>query len=304
MKIVITGSSGLIGSALVRVLSSEGDGRAHEVLRLVRREAAAADEISWDPSAGRGPDRKRLRGVDAAINLAGAGLGDHRWSDAYKKEILDSRISSTRLLSEALAGLDPLPTVLLSGSAIGYYGDTGDRFVDEDSPVATDFAATVSREWEEATVAATDAGIRTVLLRTGIVLSTKGGALGRVLPLFKAGVGGRLGSGDQYVSWIARPDHIAAMRFLLDADTIAGPVNVTAPNPVTNREYTKAIATAVHRPALFPAPSLALKAVLGEFAGNVVGGQRVLPKRLVDADFEFGYPDVGPALRALVEANA
>ena len=304
MKIVVTGSSGLIGSALVRVLGSEGDGRAHEVLRLVRREATADDEISWDPAAGQGPDPQRLQGVDAAINLAGAGLGDHRWSDGYKKEILESRRSSTRLLTEALASLDPKPSVVLSGSAIGFYGDTGDRFVDEDAPAAHDFAATVASEWEASAVAASDAGIRTVFLRTGIVLSTKGGALGKVLPLFKAGVGGRLGSGHQYVSWIARPDHIAAMRFLLDADDVSGPVNLTAPNPVTNREYTKAIATALHRPGLFAAPSLALKAVLGEFAGNVVSGQRVLPKRLIDAGFEFGYSEIGPALHALVEANA
>jgi uncharacterized protein (TIGR01777 family) len=304
MKIVVTGSSGLIGSALVRVLNSEAEGHAHEVLRLVRREATAADEISWDPAAGRGPDLELLRGVEAAINLAGAGLGDHRWSDGYKKEILDSRTSSTRLLTEALASLDPKPTVLLSGSAIGFYGDTGDRFVDEDAPAAQDFAATVAREWEDAAAAASDAGIRTVFLRTGIVLSTTGGALGKVLPLFKAGVGGRLGGGHQYISWIARPDHIAAMRFLLDATDVSGPVNLTAPNPVTNRDYTKAIAAAVHRPALFPAPTIALKAVLGEFADNVVGGQRVLPKRLLDAGFEFGYPDIGPALRALVEAHA
>jgi uncharacterized protein (TIGR01777 family) len=304
MKIVVTGSSGLIGSALVRVLSSEGEGHAHEVLRLVRRDVSADDEISWDPAAGRGPNVERLQGVDAAINLAGAGLGDHRWSDGYKKEILDSRVSSTRLLAEALANVDPNPSVLLSGSAVGFYGDTGDRFVDEESPAAQDFAATVAREWEEAAIAASDAGIRTVFLRTGIVLSTKGGALGKVLPLFKAGVGGRLGSGNQYISWIARPDHIAAMRFLLDADDVSGPVNLTAPNPVTNRDYTKAIAAAVHRPALFAAPSIALKAVLGEFAGNVVGGQRVLPKRLVDAGFEFGYSDIEGALRALVEANA
>jgi uncharacterized protein (TIGR01777 family) len=304
MKIVISGSSGLIGSALVRVLSSEDEGHAHEVLRLVRREEAAPDEISWDPGAGRGPDLARLQGVGAAINLSGAGLGDHRWSDSYKKEILESRTSSTRLLAQALAGLDAKPKVFLSGSAIGYYGDTGDRFVDEETPAAEDFLASVSRDWEDAAVAASDAGIRTVFLRTGIVLSTKGGALGQVLPLFKAGVGGRLGSGRQYLSWIARPDHIAAMRFLLDADGISGPANLTAPNPVTNREYTKAVAAAVHRPALFPAPSLALKAVLGDFAGSVLGGQRVLPKRLLDAGFEFGYTEIEPAVRALVEANA
>lgn len=304
MKIVISGASGLIGSALVRVLNSEGDGHAHEVLRLVRRAATAPDEVEWDPEAGRGPDPKALAGVDAAINLAGAGTGDKRWSDAYKRQILESRLSSTRLLIEALTAIEPRPRVLLSGSAVGYYGDTGDREVDENSPAGTDFLADVAAQWEAASATASTAGIRTVQLRTGIVLSTKGGALGKVLPLFKAGVGGRLGSGHQYLSWIARPDHIGAMRFLLDAEHVSGPVNVTAPNPVTNREYTKAIATAVHRPALFPAPSLALKAVLGEFAGNVVGGQRVLPTRLLDAGFEFAYPDVESALRALVDANA
>jgi uncharacterized protein len=304
MRIVISGSAGLIGSALVRVLRSEDEGHAHEVLRLVRRPSTAEDEISWDPEAGRGPDRKALEGVDAAINLAGAGLGEHRWSDQYKKEILRSRVSSTRLLAEALAGLDRRPKVLLSGSAIGYYGDTGDREVDEDAPAGTDFLAGVVEQWEAAATKAADAGIRTVFLRTGIVLTTKGGALGKVLPLFKAGLGGRLGSGHQYLSWIARPDHIAAMRFLLDAEQLRGPVNVTAPIPVTNAEYTKALAAAVHRPASFPAPKLALKAALGGFAGSVVTGQRALPKRLVAAGFEYGYPDLSDALRALLDANA
>jgi uncharacterized protein (TIGR01777 family) len=304
MKIVIAGSSGLIGSALVRVLRSEGDGQTHQVLRLVRRTTAADDEISWDPSAGRAPDAGDLAGVDAAINLAGAGLGDHRWTDAYKQQIVDSRISSTELLSRALAQLEPRPRVLLSGSAIGYYGDTGDNAVDESASAGTDFLADVAATWEAATGAATGAGIRTVLLRTGIVLSTKGGALGKVLPMFRVGVGGRLGSGKQYLSWIARPDYISAVRFLLDAEGISGAVNMTAPNPVTNREYTKALADAVHRPALFPAPTAALRIAIGEFAGSVVGGQRVLPRRLLDAGFEFAYPELGPALRALIEANA
>jgi uncharacterized protein len=303
MKILVAGSSGLIGSALVRVLQSERDGYAHEVLRLVRREVAAEDEVFWDPDHGQGPDPKLLNGVDAAINLAGVGLGDHRWNDDYKTQILQSRLSSTGLLVKALTQLEPLPQVLLSGSAIGYYGDTGDAEVDEESPAGKDFLSDVSVQWEAAAEPAAEAGIRTVLLRTGIVLSTKGGALGKVLPLFRAGAGGRLGSGRQYLSWIARPDHIAAMRFLLEAD-VSGPVNLTAPNPVTNREYTKAIAAAVHRPALFPAPTPALKIALGEFAESVVTGQRVLPTRLLDAGFEFGYPDVGAALRALVGANA
>ena len=310
MKIVIAGSSGLIGSALVRVLRSEGDGQTHQVLRLVRRAAAADDEISWDPSAGRPPDAADLAGVDAAINLAGAGLGDHRWTDDYKRQIVESRISSTALLSKSLAELEPRPRVLLSGSAIGYYGDTGDNTVDESAPAGTDFLADVAARWEAATAVAANAGIRTVLLRTGIVLSTKGGALGKVLPMFKAGVGGRLGSGKQYLSWIARPDYTSAVRFLLDAegidgaDAISGAVNMTAPNPVTNREYTKALADAVHRPALFPAPTPALRIAIGEFARSVVGGQRVVPKRLLDAGFEFAYPEVGPALRALIDANA
>jgi uncharacterized protein (TIGR01777 family) len=303
MKILVAGSSGLIGSALVRVLQSERDGYAHEVLRLVRREVAAEDEVFWDPDHDQGPDPKLLNGVDAAINLAGVGLGDHRWNDDYKTQILQSRLSSTGLLVKALTQLEPLPQVLLSGSAIGYYGDTGDAEVDEESPAGKDFLSDVSVQWEAAAEPAAEAGIRTVLLRTGIVLSTKGGALGKVLPLFRAGAGGRLGSGRQYLSWIARPDHIAAMRFLLEGD-VSGPVNLTAPNPVTNREYTKAIAAAVHRPALFPAPTPALKIALGEFAESVVTGQRVLPTRLLDAGFEFGYPDVGAALRALVGANA
>jgi uncharacterized protein (TIGR01777 family) len=304
MKIVIAGSSGLIGSALVRVLQSEGDGQAHQVLRLVRRAVAADDEVSWDPDAARGPDPAGLAGVDAAINLAGVGLGDHRWTDDYKQQIVESRVVSTELLSQALAQLEPRPRVLLSGSAVGYYGDTGDNAVDESAPAGTDFLANVAAKWEAATGAATDAGIRTVLLRTGIVLSSKGGALGKVLPMFRLGVGGRLGSGKQYLSWIARPDYISAVRFLLDADDVSGAVNMTAPNPVTNREYTKSLADAVHRPALFPAPTPALRLAIGEFAGSVVGGQRVLPKRLLDDGFEFAYPEVGLALRALIEANA
>jgi uncharacterized protein (TIGR01777 family) len=303
MRIAIAGSSGLIGSALVRVLRSAGDGHAHEVLRLVRSPVSADDEVSWDPDAGRGPDPAALAGVDAVIHLAGVGVGDHRWSDDYKTRILQSRLTSTTLLATAMVSLDPLPSVFLSGSAVGYYGDTGDREVEETSAAGTDFLAGVCTQWEAATAPAADAGIRTVRLRTGIVLSTKGGALGKVLPLFRAGLGGKLGSGKQYLSWIARPDHIAAMQFLLEAD-ISGPANLTAPNPVTNRDYTKAVAAAVHRPALFPAPAPALRLALGGFAESVVTGQRVMPKRLLDAGFEFGYPEVGQALRALIDAHA
>jgi uncharacterized protein (TIGR01777 family) len=302
MRIAISGSSGLVGSALVRVLRSEGDGQAHQVLRLVRRDAAADDEVTWDPATG--PDSRALAGVDAFVHLAGVGFGDHRMTTAYKDQIRGSRIGPTLLLAEAAAALDPKPRVFISASAVGYYGDTGDRAVDENDGPGDDFPAQTCVQWERATAPAADAGIRTVQLRSGIVLSTKGGALGKVLPLFKAGLGARLGSGKQYLSWIARPDHIAAIRFLLDADQIHGAVDVTAPEPVTNRRYTKAIAAAVHRPAMFLAPAPALRLVLGEFAAAVVGGQRVLPTRLLEAGFGFGYPEIEPALRALVAANA
>lgn len=300
MRVLVSGSSGLIGSALVRVLRSDGD----EVFRLVRREKSADDEVSWDPAQGRGPDPVAIEGVDAVVHLAGAGVGDHRWTDAYKQELTESRVDSTRLLATVLAGLDRLPQVFLSGSAVGYYGDTGDTEVDENSPAGKDFLAQLCVQWEAASEPAAQAGIRTVGMRSGIVLSTKGGALGKVLPLFRAGLGGRLGSGKQYVSWIARPDHVAAIRFLMTADDITGAVNLNAPSPVPNAAYTKAIAGAVRRPALFAAPSPALKLALGEFADTVLTGQRVLPSRLQAAGFKFGYPEVEVAVRALVESNA
>jgi uncharacterized protein (TIGR01777 family) len=298
VRIVVAGASGLVGSALVRVARAGGD----EVVRLVRRETKSDDELQWDPSNGRGPDLRVIEGIDAVVNLAGAGIGDHRWSDAYKQQLLDSRITSTDLLAHAIAQLEAKPRVFLSGSAVGYYGDTADAPVTENSPAGKDFLADLARQWENAAAPAAEAGVRTVFLRTGIVLSTKGGALGKVLPLFRAGLGGRLGSGRQYISWIARPDHVAAMRFLLDDDTISGPVNITAPNPATNSHYTKAIAAAVRRPAIFAVPGVALKVALGEFAESVLSGQRVLPNRLHDAGFTFAYPEIEPAVRALIDS--
>jgi len=300
VRILVSGSAGLVGSAFARVSRGEGD----EVLRLVRRPAKAADEVSWDPSSGAAPDLAAIDGVDAVVHLAGAGIGDHRWTAAYKREIRDSRVRSTGLLASTMARLDRPPRVFLSGSAVGYYGDAGDAEVDENSPAGEDFLADVVKEWEAAAAPAIDAGIRTVCLRSGIVMSTRGGALGKVLPLFRAGLGARLGSGRQYVSWIARPDHISALRFLLTSDDVSGAVNVTAPNPVTNAEYTKEIAAAVHRPALLISPPAALRVALGEFADTVVTGQRVLPTRLLDAGFTFGYPELGPALRALLDSQS
>jgi uncharacterized protein (TIGR01777 family) len=305
MKILVSGTGGLLGSALVRVLSAEGDGATHEVVRLVRRPSAAGDEIGWQPDAGVAPDQRALEGIDAVIHLAGAGLGDHRWNDQYKRTIEDSRVGPTELLATALAKLDRRPTVFLSGSAIGYYGDRGDAPLEEDSPPGDDFLSQLCVRWEAAAAPAQDAGIRTIALRTGIVVSTKGGLLAKTLPLFRAGLGAELGSGKQYVSWIARPDHVNAMRFLLDADGISGPVNLTAPNPVTNAEYTTSLAAAVHR-WRFPlhAPTPALKAAIGGFADSIVTGQRVLPARLIDAGFEFGYPDLDVAVRELIAAAA
>ena len=298
VKVVVTGASGLIGSALVRSLTGDG----HEVLRLVRRDARRPDEATWDPAARR-LDAAVLAGADAVVNLAGAGIGDRRWSDDYKQLVLDSRIDATTTVVTALTSLPEgdRPGVLLSASAVGYYGDTKDDAVDESGPQGDGFLADVVRQWEEAAAPAADAGVRVVTARTGIVLAADGGALGKVLPLFKLGLGGKLGSGRQWMSWIALPDEVAALRFCLGRDDISGAVNLTAPEPVRNRDYTKAIARAVHRPALAAVPPVALRAALGGFADEgVLVSQRVLPTRLEDAGFTFTYADIDAALAALL----
>ncbi|MCT9930061.1 TIGR01777 family oxidoreductase [Planotetraspora sp. A-T 1434] len=300
MTIVVTGSSGLLGSALVRALRADGD----QVLRLVRREPAGPDEAFWDPARGV-LDPAVLEGVDAVVHLAGAGIGDRRWTESYKRELVDSRVNSTRTLAEALAALAGKPRVLLSGSAVGFYGDTGDRSVDESSPSGAGFLAGLVREWEAAAAPAEEAGIRVVRLRTGIVLSGRGGALAKVLPIFKLGAGAVLGSGKQYVSWISLPDWVAAIRFLLnnqEMSAMSGPVNVTAPEPVTNAEYTRAIGKALHRPTMpIATPAFALRLALGEFATEgVLAGQRVLPRRLLDAGHRFAHPALEDALAAVL----
>ncbi|MBP2702508.1 TIGR01777 family oxidoreductase [Microbispora sp. RL4-1S] len=297
MTIVVTGASGLLGSALVRALEDDG----HEVRRLVRREPAGPQEWSWDPMGGV-LDRAALRGADAVVHLAGAGVGDRRWSDAYKRELVDSRVLGTGTLARALASLDEGPRTLLSASAVGFYGDTGDRAVDETAPPGTGFLADLAREWEAALAPAEEAGLRVVPMRTGVVLSGRGGALAKILPIFKMGAGAPLGSGRQYVSWISLPDWVGAVRFLLGREGIAGPVNLTAPEPVTNREYTQAIAAALHRPVMpVAAPPFALRLALGEFADEaVLAGQRVLPRRLLDAGHRFAHPRVADALAAVL----
>lgn len=295
MRVVVTGASGLIGAALVRSLTADG----HEVVRLVRREPRAADERRWEP--GTDLDPTLMDDADAVVHLAGAGIGDHRWTDDYKQTVLRSRVDGTTTIATAIARASDPPKVLLSASAVGFYGDTGEEAVDETAASGAGFLADVVRQWEAATAAAEAAGIRVVHARSGVVLSADGGALGKVLPLFKLGLGGRLGSGRQWMSWIAIADHITAMRFLLERADISGPVNLTAPEPVRNRDYTKAIGRAVNRPALAIVPAAALRIALGEFADEgVLVSQRVLPARLEDAGFVFTYADIDAALTAVV----
>ncbi|WP_341483240.1 TIGR01777 family oxidoreductase [Streptomyces tubbatahanensis] len=293
MRIAVTGSTGLIGTALTRSLRAEG----HDVLRLVRRPASAADEVTWHPQEGH-VETAGLVGCEAVVHLAGAGVGDRRWTEAYKRELRDSRVRGTRTLATALATLENPPHTLLLGTAIGYYGDTGNRAVDESAGPGDGFLADLCQDWEAAARPATDAGIRTVSARTGLVVARGGGAWGRLFPLFRAGLGGRLGTGRQYWSHIALHDHVAALRFLLNHADLSGPVNLTAPHPATNREVTAAMGRVLHRPTPFAVPAPALRFALGEFAGDVLGSQRVLPRRLLDAGFRFAFPDVTAAIRA------
>ncbi|WP_055489693.1 TIGR01777 family oxidoreductase [Streptomyces sp. TP-A0356] len=295
-RIAVAGGSGLIGSALVRSLAADG----HEVVRLVRRRARGADEVCWDPE-GQYIDAAGLIGCDAVVNLAGAGIGDHRWTDAYKKTLRDSRVLGTAALAEVLASLPEPPRVFVSGSAIGYYGETGDRAVDEDAPPGDGFLPSLCVEWEEATAPAQEAGVRTVFVRTGLVVARGGGAWGRLFPLFQAGLGGRMGDGRQYWSFISLHDEVAAIRHLIDTEGLSGPFNLTAPRPLTNGEITAAMGRVLHRPTLFPVPAQALRLALGEMAGDVLGSARVLPARLLESGFSFAFPGIDEALRAALE---
>lgn len=293
MKIAITGASGFIGTALVPFLRADG----HEVLRLVRRTPTAPDEISWDPRAGT-VDLDPLAGVDAVIHLAGVGVGDKRWSDSYKAEILGSRIDGTTTIAHAVATLDPKPAVLISASAVGFYGDTGDRAVDESEPKGEGFLADVVEAWESSADEARAAGVRVVHPRTGLVMAPEGGAWARLLPLVRLGVGGRLGNGRQYWSFITLTDELRALSFLLTAD-LSGPVNLTAPTPVTNAEVVKAMGHELHRPTVLAVPAFALKTVLGEFSSEVLGSSRVLPTALLAAGFSYQHPDIDSAVKTL-----
>jgi uncharacterized protein (TIGR01777 family) len=292
MKIAVTGASGLIGQPLVAHLRQQG----HNVYRMVRRATSAPDEITWNPESGF-VDLEKLAGTEAVIHLAGAGVGDHRWTDAYKKEIRDSRVKGTDTIARAIASLDPKPRVFVSGSAIGFYGDTGDRIVTETDPAGHGFLADVVVAWEAAANPARDAGIRVVHPRTGLVVAGNGGAWGRMFPLFKAGVGGKLGSGKQYWSWISLRDEVGALTYLMENESLTGPVNLTAPTPQTNAEITKVMGSVLGRPTLLAVPSIALKTVLGEFSSEVLGSARVLPAVLEQKGFYFQDTTIESAIR-------
>ena len=294
MRVLVSGSHGLIGSALSASLKADG----HEVTPLIRSRLARPGEAAWDIMEGT-VDEGAIEGHDAVVNLAGAGIGDHRWTDEYKREILESRVRGTLVLTHALAKLEPKPSVLVSGSAVGYYGaDHGAAELTEESPAGTGFLADVVRQWEAAALPAKEADIRTVFVRSGIVQAAAGGALKKLLLPFKMGLGGRFGSGEQWLSWVHIADEVGAIRFALENAAISGPINATAPSPVTIAGYAAALGRAVHRPAKLPAPTFALKALLGgEMTEEMLlGGQRVLPARLQAAGYQFKHPELDEAL--------
>ena len=290
--VAVTGATGLIGSALVDQLRASGS----RVRRLVRSARAGADDVQWDPMRGvLAPDA--LEGVDAIVHLAGENLAQ-RWTAERKRAILESRVRSTELLARTIARMTRKPRVMVSGAAVGFYGDRGDEMLDEDSTSGTDFLAGVVREWEGATRGAADAGVRVVRIRTGVVLSPKGGALERLLLPFRLGVGGPIGSGRQWMSWISLHDHVRAMMHAIATDGLAGPVNLVSPNPVTNAEFAATLGRVLSRPAIVPLPSFALELVYGEMArATILSGQRVQPKALLKSGFVFELPTLEEALR-------
>ena len=296
MRVVVTGSSGLIGTALTDELRRRGD----EVVRLVRREPGPG-EVPWDPARGE-IDAAALEGADAVVHLAGVGIGDSRWTEAHKRAVLDSRVQGTTLVARTMASMADKPRVLVSASAIGYYGDRGDDVLTEESRAGTGFLTDVVRQWEGATAAAEDAGVRVAHIRSGLVLSPAGGALKQMLLPFRLGAGGRIGSGRQWWSWIAIDDEVGAILHVIGADALRGPVNLTAPNPVTNAEFTKTLGRVLGRPTLLPTPTLALKVLFGGDAVEemFLGGQRVVPAMLQASEYEFRHSALEPALRTLL----
>jgi len=298
MRILVSGSTGLIGAALCTSLRADGS----DVVRLVRHRSAAPDERLWDPAGGQ-LDPNHVEGFDAVVHLAGAGIGDRRWSKGRRRLILQSRVSSTRLLAERLAAAKRKPKVLISGSAIGYYGERIEPVTEEDGPAQPpDFLSEVAVAWEAAAVPAESAGIRTVAIRTGIVLAKRGGALGKLLLPVKLGVGGKLGSGETWWSWISIDDEVRAIKHLMTAP-VSGAVNLTAPRPVTNAEMTKTLGRVLHRPTLIPVPRFVLEMLLGKdlAASLLFTSARILPAKLEESGFEFRHRDIESALRAVLD---
>lgn len=292
MKVVLTGASGPLGQALVRSFREDG----HDVTRLVRRVPTAPDEARWDPQAGT-VDRGSVDGADLVVHLAGETPGSRLWTAGHARDVMESRVLGTGTIARAVA--DAGVPRLLSASGTGYYGNPGDRELDESAPVGTGFMAEVARRWEESTQPARDGGARVVPMRTGVVVTAKGGAFGRrLLPIFRFGIGGRIGSGRQWFSWIALQDYVRAVRFLVERDDVTGPVNVCAPEPLTNADMTAAMGRVLHRPTLAVAPSFGVRWVFGDFGKDLLGGQRVVPRRLLDAGFEFARPTFEDALRS------
>lgn len=301
MRVIVTGSTGLVGRALVRSLLADG----HEVTRLVRGDsqsfrAPGTAAVQWNPERGE-IDAKSLEGHDAAVHLAGESIAEGRWDDEKKRRIRESRVKGTRLIAEALAGLDEKPRALVSASAVGFYGDRGDEVLSEESASGTDFLSEVCREWEKSTLAASQAGLRVVHVRIGVVLSAEGGALPKMLTPFKLGLGGRVGSGRQYMSWITLEDLVSVIRRAVEDETLRGPVNAVAPRPVTNEEFTKALGRVLGRPTVFAVPAFAARLAFGEMADALLlSGSRVEPARLSEAGFEFRHPEVEGALRSVL----
>jgi uncharacterized protein (TIGR01777 family) len=300
MKILIGGSSGLVGTALIKSLETDG----HEIFRLVRRAPQSKTEVEWSP------DRysialARIEGFDAVVNLAGESIADGRWTDDKKRRIRDSRVKGTKLLGDALANLTVPPKTFICAAAIGYYGNRDDELLTETSAPGTDFLAEVCAQWETATALAVEKGIRVVNARFGIILDTEGGALKKMLPPFRMGVGGKIGSGKQWMSWIALEDVVSALNFALTNGSVRGPVNFVAPNPVTNAEFTKTLGRVLSRPTLFPIPAFGVKLIFGEMGeALLLGGQRVEPVRLSSNGFQFAHPQLEAALSSILKQQA
>ena len=292
MKALISGSTGLIGTALVRSLEASG----HSVTRLTRPTSASVpNAIPWNPASG-SLDARQLEGFDAVIHLSGENVASRRWSADQKARIRDSRVNSTALLASALARLDDPPKVFACASATGYYGDRADEILTEDSAPGSDFLANVGVEWEDAAAPASDAGIRVAAMRTSVVLTAAAGMVSTVAPIFRLGLGGRLGSGRQYLSWISRQDIIRAMQWILERDDLSGPVNLCSPNPVTNSDFTRTMGRVLRRPALFPVPRFALRITQGEIADMLLASVRATPNKLTATGFQFHHPNLEDAL--------